>query len=98
MIDVIVCVVEIFVEYCDLIDCLDVIFVYILGECFKYIQVVGKFKVEYVLFLFDFVCESLQIVWFENLVKEVDLDFDFVKVFFNFIIGEVIRYYKKYQE
>lgn len=98
MIDVIVCVVEIFVEYCDLIDCLDVIFVYILGEWFKYIQVVGKFKVEYDFLLFDFVCESLQIVWFENLVKEVEFDFEFVKVFFNFIIGEVIRYYKKYQE
>lgn len=37
MIDFVVCVVMLLKDYCDSIDCLDVILIYMLVECFKYI-------------------------------------------------------------
>lgn len=63
-------------------------------ECFCCIKEVGVLKVMYELLLFDLVCEEYQIECFCCLVKEVNLDLDFVEKFLNFIIKEVIWYYE----
>ena len=84
-------------EHRESIDRLDAILVYTLGERFKHTQAVGKLKAAHDLPPSDPTRESAQIARLEDLAKEADLDSDFAKAFLNFIIQEVIRHHKKYQ-
>ena len=82
----------------EVIDRLDAILVYTLGERFKHTQAVGRLKAEHDLPPSDPAREATQIARLEDLATRADLDPEFAKKFLNFIIQEVIRHHEQHQE
>lgn len=88
---------EVLKEHRASIDRLDAILVYTLGERFKHTQAVGKLKAAHDLPPSDPAREATQIERLEDLANRADLDPEFAKKFFNFIIAEVIQHHFKHQ-
>ncbi|MEL7138911.1 MAG: chorismate mutase [Pseudomonadota bacterium] len=80
------------------IDNLDAILVHTLAERFKCTQEVGRLKAEHVLPPADPAREAAQIERLEKLAAESGLDPDFAKKFMRFIVDEVIRHHRQFQE
>ncbi|MEM6943238.1 MAG: chorismate mutase [Pseudomonadota bacterium] len=80
------------------IDNLDAILVHTLAERFKCTQEVGRLKAEHALPPADPTREATQIERLERLASEADLDPEFAKKFMRFIVDEVIRHHRQFQE
>ena len=80
------------------IDRLDAILVFTLAERFKHTQSVGRLKASHGLPPSDPGREAEQIARLEKLSVEADLDPEFAKKFLAFVIDEVIRHHRKFQE
>ncbi|MEM8758894.1 MAG: chorismate mutase [Pseudomonadota bacterium] len=80
------------------IDNLDAILVHTLAERFKCTQEVGRLKAEHALPPADPTREAAQIERLERLASEADLDPEFAKKFMRFIVDEVIRHHRQFQE
>ncbi|MEM6355924.1 MAG: chorismate mutase [Pseudomonadota bacterium] len=80
------------------IDNLDAILVHTLAERFKCTQEVGRLKAEHALPPADPAREAAQIERLERLAAESGLDPDFAKKFMRFIVDEVIRHHRQFQE
>ncbi|MEM8759941.1 MAG: chorismate mutase [Pseudomonadota bacterium] len=80
------------------IDNLDAILVHTLAERFKCTQEVGRLKAEHALPPADPAREAAQIERLEKLAAESGLDPDFAKKFMRFIVDEVIRHHRQFQE
>ena len=77
------------------IDRLDAILIHTLAERFKRTQAVGKLKADHNLPPSDPVREAQQIQQLQKLASQADLDPEFAKRLFAFIIEEVIRHHNK---
>ncbi|MEL6768529.1 MAG: chorismate mutase [Pseudomonadota bacterium] len=80
------------------IDNLDAILVHTLAERFKCTQEVGRLKAEHALPPADPAREAKQIERLERLATESGLDPEFAKKFMRFIVDEVIRHHRQFQE
>ena len=80
------------------IDRLDAILVYTLGERFSHTKAVGQIKANHDLPASDPNREVEQITRLKNLAESADLDTAFAEKFLNFIIQEVIKNHKTYQD
>ncbi|MEM7498436.1 MAG: chorismate mutase [Pseudomonadota bacterium] len=80
------------------IDNLDAILVHTLAERFKCTQEVGRLKAEHALPPADPAREAAQIERLERLAREAGLDAEFAKKFMRFIVDEVIRHHRQFQE
>ncbi len=79
------------------IDRLDAILVHTLAERFKRTQAVGQLKADHNLPPSDPVREAQQVARLQDLACQADLDPEFAKRLFAFIIEEVIRHHNKFQ-
>ena len=80
------------------IDRLDAILVYTLGERFAHTQAVGQLKAKHALPPSDPTREAQQITRLQDLAQRADLDPEFAKKVFIFIVQEFIQNHKTYQE
>ncbi len=88
---------EILKEHRKSIDRLDSIMVYALAERFATTKKVGQMKAEYNLPPADPAREKEQIERLRNLAVEAELDPAFAEKFLTFIINEVVKNHKSYQ-
>ncbi len=89
---------EILKEHRDSIDRLDAIMVYALAERFATTKKVGQMKAEFSLPPADPAREKEQIQRLRDLAVEANLDPEFAEKFLTFIINEVVKNHKTYQE
>ena len=80
------------------IDRLDAILIYTLGERFAHTKAVGQLKANHDLPASDPDREVKQITRLKSLAESADLDTAFAEKFLNFIIQEVIKNHKTYQD
>ncbi|MEL6197092.1 MAG: chorismate mutase [Pseudomonadota bacterium] len=80
------------------IDNLDAILVHTLAERFKCTQEVGRLKAAHALPAADPAREAAQIERLERLATESGLDPDFARKVMRFIVDEVIRNHRSFQE
>lgn len=80
------------------IDNLDAILVHTLAERFKCTQEVGRLKAAHALPPADPTREAAQIKRLEQLAADSGLDPEFAKKFMRFIVDEVIRNHRSFQE
>jgi chorismate mutase len=85
-------------QHRESIDRLDAILVFTLAERFKHTQAVGRLKAEHGLPPSDPGREAQQIARLEKLSVDADLDPEFARKFLAFVIDEVIRHHRKFQE
>ncbi len=85
-------------EHRKSIDRLDSIMVYALAERFATTKKVGQMKAEYNLPPADPAREKEQIQRLRELAVEANLDPEFAEKFLTFIINEVVKNHKTYQE
>ena len=79
------------------IDRLDAVLVYTLAERFARTQAVGRLKAEHGMPASDPAREDEQIARLTRLAEEAGLDPDFARKFLGFVIDEVIRHHRQYQ-
>ncbi len=80
------------------IDNIDAALIYMLAERFKVTQAVGRYKAEHALPPADPGREERQIERLRQLAADANLDPVFAEKFLRFIIDEVIRHHRQFQE
>ncbi|MCY3878202.1 MAG: chorismate mutase [Rhodobacteraceae bacterium] len=88
---------EILAEHRASIDRLDTILIFALGERFEHTKAVGKLKAEHGMPPSDPEREARQVERLQRLAISAGVDPEFAKTFINFIIKEVIRHHRQFQ-